>query len=76
MKKNLPLPVVIGVIVVVLVIVGVIYAVAIRPKDAVTDANGLPIGERHQPPAGWSIDGGAPAQPGPQGPGGPQGGVQ
>ena len=68
MKKNLPTPVVVGVIVVVLVVVGVLYWVFAAPKPAQTDENGLPIGEVHAPPAGWSIDGGAagPAQPGPQ----------
>ena len=70
MKKNLPTPIVVGVIVVVLVIVGVLYWIFAAPKQGKTDANGLPIsdGVVHQPPAGFSIDGGAagPAQPGPQ----------
>ena len=80
MKKNLPTPVVVGIIVAVLIIVGIIYWVLAKPKGGDVEAGNLPPAdatqgwssgpvEVHQPPAGWSIDGGAagPAQPGPQG---------
>ena len=57
MKKDIPMPIIITVIVVILVIVGVIYFFKTQPTGTQTDANGLPIGERHDPPAGWSLDG-------------------
>lgn len=70
MKKNLPTPVVIGVIVVAIVIVGLIWWLCTGTKDSVTTETGLPpsSGVVAQPPTGWSIDGngGGSAQPGPQ----------
>ena len=70
MKKNLPTPLVVGIIVACILIVGVIWWACSGAKKDVTTSEGLPpsTGAVAQPPAGWSIDGSGagPSQPGPQ----------
>ena len=67
MKKNLPTPVVIGVIVAVLLVVGILYwifqrpagmdpSVGLPPADAPADWQPGPV-EVHGPPSGFSVDG-------------------